>query len=177
MEKSRYLAAVNKPKKKAKRKNKRGKYKRHAKKVLKLGSGGFGKPWSADYLIFRVEFCWENKLLEQNNFSLHWVQVRKFRGEERQFYINYMADNGLPLQPGELPEHRYLLCYLDYYYSNNKEKLKANRAFVYPATKRCDKAIRVPLWIREFQPDEPEYKINRAIAAVFQNTIWHETEV
>lgn len=175
MNKIKYLQAVKQPKK-VDRKFKRGKFKRHAKKKLKLETSGFGKPWSADHLTFRVEFCWENKLLEQANFSLHWIQVRKFRGEERRFYIKYMTDNGLPLTEGELPEYRYLLCYLDYYYSHNKDRLKANRAFVYPATKRGDKAIRLPLWIREFQPDEPEYRINKAIAAVFKNTIWHERE-
>ena len=158
-------------------KYKPGKFKRHKRKMLKLGKEGFGKPWSADYLIFRVEWVWENSLGEQANFQLHWIQVRKLKGEERRFAISYMEKNYSPLALGELPEYRYLLCYLDNYYSNKKEVLKANHAFVYPATKRGDKAIREPIFIRKFNKDTfVEYPFNAAIAAVFQNTIFHQIE-
>ena len=73
------------------KKIKAGKIKRH-KLRKKLGvKHGFGKPWSAKSVAFRVEFCWCDEDGEETNEQVHWVECRKFEGQEYQFLRTFFS--------------------------------------------------------------------------------------
>ena len=64
-----------------KKKFKSGKIKRHKFKK-KLGiSPGFGKPWSAPSVPFRVEFSWENADGSEENEQVHWIVYANVFGD------------------------------------------------------------------------------------------------
>jgi hypothetical protein len=157
----------------------KGKRKRHKKRVRRLNSWGVGCPWSAE--VFRIELCWENKLFEQANFSLHWVSVRKIKGKEKEHYLKYFELDNSPLVGAETLELRHLLCYLDTYYQENfflkPEKPQINNAFIFPAKKIGDKAIRQPIarriWNKKNFKVEP---ITKNLLTVYLSTIYHQNE-
>lgn len=170
------LAYKVKPKKKKIPKTKSGKIRRLHKKVNKLSSPGFGKKWSGNFLMFRVETFLEDEELNQENLEIHWIQVREFSKKERNFYHKYMAMNGKELKPGEFVEVQYLQSYLLDYRTQNNYQDKFNVAFIFPANKKKDKNIKQP--ILEIRWNENAYiqDFHAGVAAVYESTIWHETE-
>lgn len=160
---------------------KKGKKTRLFKRLNKVKSLGVGCPWSSDAAVFRVELVFENKLLEQANFSLHWISVRRIKGRERTKYLNYFEWDNTPLSPGETIELRHLLCYLDGYYQENYYKNPnaklINNAFIYPARKVGDKSIHYPIARRLWEKEKfLEVPITKDLLAVYANTIYHQND-
>ncbi len=162
--------------KKSKTKQRKNKA-RNIKSVKRLFSPGVGKPWSGNSIVFRVEFCWENKLQEQSNHSLHWIEVRKFNPKERKKYIKCFNRFKMSLQSKESLELRILRCYLDCYWQDQKEIIKANTAFIYKARRVRDENIHYPcdhiVWDKKTFVDEP---VSHELLAIFYNSIWHQID-
>ncbi|MDJ0595663.1 MAG: hypothetical protein QNJ72_37720 [Pleurocapsa sp. MO_226.B13] len=77
-----------------KKKYKTGKIKRHRlRKAIGL-KPGFGKPWSAPAVTFRVEMSWVDENDEESNEQIHWVECRKFQGEERKTLLLHYRLSG-----------------------------------------------------------------------------------
>ena len=94
-----------------KKKFKSGKIKRHKFKK-KLGiSPGFGKPWSAPSVPFRVEFSWENADGSEENEQVHWIECRKFKGEEKNFLRTHYARSTEEWTERETLESKFVAVY------------------------------------------------------------------
>ena len=172
------LAVKNPLQLESKTKIRPGKHKRHLKKLQKIKAKGWGCPWKNDGVVFRLEIFWENKLGEQANFQLHWITVRKIKGKEKRKYLDYFNNCGTPLDKGETVELRHLLCYLDSYYQQIKDKISVNVCFIFPAKRVGDSAIRYPVAQRIWKKEEfLEVPLNSDILAVFRNTIYHQQEI
>ncbi len=153
-----------------------GKHKRYLKRLRKVNTKGMGCPWQGDRVIFRLEICFENRLGEQANFSLHFVTVRKIKGKELKKYRDYFAKTGNCLGEGETIELLHLLSYLDSYYQQIKQKNKVNNCFIYPAGKVGENKIRYPLARRVWDENFEEFPLHQDLLALYRNTIYHQQE-
>lgn len=164
---------VYNPRKKAKQ----GKVKRHmARRQLNLVEG-FGKSWSAPSLAFRVEFMHEDEEQNTSNEMVHWVECRRFTGEERRHLVAHMNQHlKSALTDGETIESVYVSIYVSAFLCENRLKANINQAFIYPAaTKKGSEAIRQPLYqIKWTESLEQASKLNKPLAIVLKNCIWHE---
>lgn len=174
------LAIINREEKKKKSKKYRsGKERRMRKKLRSLSCQGMGCPWVGRGIVYRVETCWENKLEEQSNFSLHWITVRMVGGKEKQKYLHYFNNIGTQLKSGETIELRHLLCYLDSWWQENyfkqPETRQINNCFIYEAKRVGDKSIYYPtarrIWNRTSFEECP---ISPEMLAIYKSFIWHQ---
>lgn len=72
---------------------------------------GFGKPWSAPSVTFRVEFSWVNFDDTEDNEQVHWVECRKFQGEERRFLKTHYTESAEDWTEGETIESKFVCVY------------------------------------------------------------------
>lgn len=72
---------------------------------------GFGKPWSAPSVTFRVEFSWENPDGSETNEQVHWIECRKFQGEERNFLKAHYTQSVEEWTEGESIESKFVCVY------------------------------------------------------------------
>lgn len=157
----------------AKTKYKTGKRKKHQfqKKLgVKLG---FGKPWSDDAVDFRVEFshCAEDG--EESNEQVHWVQCRKFKGEEYKFLRSHWHENSL-WDAGETIESKFVCFYVTTYLNAFEQELGINQAFVFPTTKIGNQTIRHPLYhIILTDALRVESNLSTTLAIALKKCIWH----
>ena len=159
------------------KKAKQGKFRRHmARRKLNLVQG-FGKPWSAPSLVFRVEFMYEDEKQNTSNEMVHWVECRNFSGEERRHLKSHMNQHlKTVLQDGETIESVYVSIYVSAFLCENRLRAGINQAFIYPhATKKGSEAIRQPIYqIKWTESLEEAAKLNKPLAIVLKNCIWHE---
>jgi hypothetical protein len=151
-----------------------GKIKRH-KLRQELGvKQGFGKPWSAPSLIFRVEFNWQNQDGSEENEQTHWIECRNFKGEERKSLTTYYRQNNTPWGENETVESKFVCAYVARFLIENRDKLSVNQAFIFPSTKKNNETIRQPIYILRWTKDlaETEWD-NEDVAIVFKNSIYH----
>lgn len=109
------------------KKIKAGKIKRHKMRKAIGVKQGFGKPWSAPSVTFRVEFSWVTDRTadslgspqasvavnfdeSEENEQVHWVECRKFQGEERRFLKTHY-DQSDDWTEGETIESRFVCVY------------------------------------------------------------------
>lgn len=159
-----------------KNKQRSGKGKRQRAKKRKLQSFSLGCPFSGKTVVFRVEMAYENKLNEQNNISIHWIQVRKFEGKELKKYQHYFNTKGTPLEADETVELRHLMAYLDTFFYQRRDFV-VNTFFIFPATKVKDENVKFP--IRQMLLDRNSvdtYGINDNLLTAYRNTVYHQYE-
>jgi hypothetical protein len=157
------------------KKIKSGKIKRH-KLRKKLGiKKGFGKPWSAPSVVFRVELNWENQDGSEENEQVHWIECRKFMGEERKFLKAHYSQSTEDWTEKETIESKFVCVYAAKFLSENKDRLHLNQAFVYAAPKAGNETIREPIYMLKWSPDLADgigSDIN--IDIVLHNSIFHQ---
>jgi hypothetical protein len=123
------------------KKFKSGKIKRHKfKKKLGLKQG-FGKPWSAPSISFRVEFRWEDEFGNEENDQIHWIDCRKFQGAEREFLKIHYRQSSEEWTTRETIESKFVCFYCVNFLIENKEKLHLNEAFIYSCPKKGSDTI------------------------------------
>jgi hypothetical protein len=158
-----------------KKKFKTGKIKRHKLRQAIGVKDGFGKPWSAPSVTFRVEFSWENADGSEENEQVHWVECRKFHGEERNFLKAHYAQGEEEWTDGETLESKFVCVYCAGFLVKHKDKLHLNQGFIFPTTKKGNETIRFPIyqikWTKEL---ENKTVFNDNIAIVLKNSIWHK---
>ncbi len=93
------------------KKIKAGKIKRHKMRKAIGVKQGFGKPWSAPSVPFRVEFSWVNLDESEENEQVHWVECRKFQGEERRFLKTHYTQSTEDWTEGETIESKFVCVY------------------------------------------------------------------
>ena len=157
-----------------KKKFKSGKIKRH-KFRKKLGiTPGFGKPWSAPSITFRVEFSWENPDGSEENEQVHWIECRKFAGEEKSFLRAHYAQKSEQWADGETLESKFVCVYCANFLVENKDKLHLNQAFIFPTTKQGNETIRMPIYQIKWSENLARNSVfGENIAIVMSNAIYH----
>lgn len=106
-----------------KKKFKTGKIKRHRMRKAIGVKSGFGKPWSATSVTFRVEFSWENVNGTEENEQVHWIECRKFMGSERKFLKTHYTQAEEDWTEGETIESKFVCVYCANFLVANKDKL------------------------------------------------------
>jgi hypothetical protein len=156
------------------KKIKSGKINRHKfRKQLGIKKG-FGKPWSAKSVIFRVEMNWETADGKEENEQVHWVECRRFQGEERRFLKAHYDNSAEDWTEQETIESKFVCVYVAKYLSENKARLHLNQAFIFPAPKEGNETIREPIYIVKWSPNLAEgIGSNINIDIVLKNSIYH----
>ncbi len=156
------------------KKVKQGKINRH-KLRTKLGvKKGFGKPWKTPSVLFRVEFNWCDEHGEESNEQIHWVECRKFQGEEYQFLKLYYRENRKKWIPGETLESAHVKTYVSKYLIENRKKLKINQAFIYVANSKKSDVIREPIYKIATLTDKIESWVDDpGINVTLENAVYH----
>lgn len=157
-----------------KKKFKTGKIKRHQfKKKLGIKSG-FGKAWSAPALVFRVEFSWEDENQDTSNERVDWVECRRFSGEEREFLKTHYASSSETWAERETLESKFVCVWCSNYLVRHHDELKINQAFIFPAPKKDNENIRMPIYqIRWTEELAKKSVFDDNIMLVFKNSIHH----
>lgn len=158
-----------------KKKFKTGKIKRHKfRRTLGLKSG-FGKPWSANSVLFRVEFCWENEDGSEENEQVHWVECRKFAGEEKSFLRAHYAQSKEEWSDRETLESKFVAVYCAGFLVEQKDELHLNQCFVFPSTKEGNETIRQPIYQLKWSQKLADNSVfSKNLAVVMNNSIWHK---
>lgn len=161
---------------KAPKKVKSGKIKRH-KLRKKLGvKQGFGKPWSAPSTMFRVEFSWLNPDETEENEQVHWVECRKFQGEERRFLHQHYQSSAEGWTEKETLESKFVCVHIAKYLAQYKDTLHINQGFVFPTTKKDNETIREPIYIIQWTENLAKgIGSNINIDLVLKNSIYHHS--
>ncbi len=157
-----------------KKKYKTGKIKRHKlRKAIGLKSG-FGKPWSSPAVTFRVEMCWVDENEEESNEQIHWVECRKFQGEERKSLLLHYKLSGDWTQK-ETIESKFVCVYVANWLVANREEKHLNQAFIFPTTKKGNETIRLPLYqVKWTENLAKNCAFEENVTIVLNNSIWHE---
>lgn len=93
------------------KKIKSGKINRHRLRKALGVKQGFGKPWSAPSITFRVEFSWVNPDGSEDNYQNHWIECRQFKGEEKEFLKAHYAQSTEEWTLGETVESKFVCVY------------------------------------------------------------------
>ncbi len=148
------------------KKFKSGKIKRHKLRKAIGVKEGFGKPWSAPSVTFRVEFSWENPDGSEENEQVHWIECRKFQGEEREFIKAHYAQSTEEWTDGESLESKFVCVYCAKFLVEQRKKaedywaeemLSVNKELEIPT---LDKFI----WSFDSFPGEPPSSLLTGIA-------------
>jgi hypothetical protein len=135
---------------------------------------GFGKPWSAPSVIFRVEFSWENFDGSEENEQIHWIECRKFEGEEKRFLKAHYTHSTEEWTENETIESKFVCVYAAGFLVEMKEKIHINQAFIFPTPKKGNETIRMPIYQIKWTEDLAKNSVfNDNLAIVFKNSIWH----
>jgi len=158
-----------------KKKFKSGKIKRHKfRKAIGL-KPGFGKPWSSKSVPFRVEFSWENPDGSEENYQIHWIECRKFAGEEKSFLRAHYAQAKEEWTDRETLESKFVAVYCAGFLVDQKDKLHINQAFVFPTTKEGNETIRMPIYHLKWTEELARNSVfSETLAIVLNNAIWHK---
>lgn len=157
-----------------KKKFKSGKIKRHKMRKALGEKHGFGKPWSANSIPFRVEFCWENEDGSEENEQVHWVECRKFLGEEKRFLKAHYAQATEEWVDGETIESKFVCVYCAHFLVKNRLNLHINQAFIFPTPKLGNETIRTPIYQIKWTEELAKNSVfNENLAIVMKNSIWH----
>jgi hypothetical protein len=157
------------------KKLKSGKIKRHRLRKQLGVKQGFGKPWSAPSVIFRVEMNWENQDGTEENEQVHWVECRQFKGEERHFLKAHYDSSAEDWTEKETIESKFVCVYVAKFLAEKKDRLHLNQAFVYAAPKEGNETIREPIYILRWSTDLAAgigSDIN--IDIVLRNSVYHK---
>jgi hypothetical protein len=145
---------------------KSGKIKRHQmRKTIGLKSG-FGKPWSAPSVTFRVECNWENLDGSETNEQIHWVECRKFQGKERELFKIHYDRSVNEWIPGETIESKFVCVYCAEFLTRQRKKLEEYwRDQIFAVSNMPEiPAIDDFIWEFDFFADEPPSSLLTAIA-------------
>lgn len=94
------------------KKIKAGKIKRHKFRKQLGPKKGFGRPWSATAVTFRVEFSWVDENENESNEQVHWVECRKFQGEEYQSLKAHYTQSEEQWSEKETIESKFVCVYV-----------------------------------------------------------------
>lgn len=157
-----------------KKKFKSGKIRRHKLRKAAGVKQGFGKPWSAPIIPFRVEFSWENQDGSEENEQVHWVECRKFAGEEKSFLRAHYAQGLEKWTERETLESKFVCVYCAAFLVENKEKLHINQAFIFPTPKQGNETIRMPIYQIKWTENLARNSVfSDTLAIVMNNAIYH----
>jgi hypothetical protein len=157
------------------KKVKSGKIKRHRFRKQLGVKQGFGKPWSAPSVKFRVEFNWVNDNGSEENEQIHWIECRQFLGKERKFLKTHYDISTEEWTEKETIESKFVCVYVAKFLAENKDRLHLNQAFVYATPKVGNDTIRQPIYIIQWSPDlEAGIGTDINIDIVLQNSIFHD---
>lgn len=104
------------------KKVKSGKIARHRFRKAAGIKEGFGKPWSAPSIPFRVEFCWADENDDEDNYQVHWIHCRNFKGEERKFLEAHYLVGEDPFGEGETIESKFVCVYASKFLVEQRQK-------------------------------------------------------
>lgn len=156
---------------------KAGKIKRHKFRKAIGVKKGFGKPWSAPSVVFRVEFNWMNLDGSEENEQIHWIECRQFKGEERKFLRTHYETSPEDWTEKETIESKFVCVYVAKFIAENKERLHLNQAFIYNSPKAGNETIREPTYIVQWSPDlAAGIGSDLNIDIVLKNSIYHQHE-
>jgi hypothetical protein len=164
------------------KKLKSGKIKRHRFRKAIGVKNGFGKPWSAPSVTFRVEFSWENADGSEENEQVHWIECRKFQGEEREFLKAHYTQSTEEWTEGETLESKFVCVYCAGFLvkqmkalGSRFEPMMFNQAFVFPTPKKGNETIRFPIYQIKWTEELAKNSVfNSSIEIVMKNSIWHK---
>ena len=157
-----------------KKKFKSGKIRRHKFRKAAGLKTGFGKPWSAPSVPFRVEFMHENADGSEENEQVHWIECRRFKGEEKNFLLAHYAKSKDKWTEQETLESKFVCIYCASFLVENKDKLHINQAFIFPTSKQGSETIRMPIYKIKWTPDLAKNSIfDDALAIVMKNAVYH----
>ncbi len=158
-----------------KKKFKLGKIKRHKlRKAIGLKSG-FGKPWSSPSVAFRVEFSWFNLDGSEENFEVHWIECRRFIGEERKVLDYYYRCEEATWGEKETIESKFVCVYVANWLVANKEDRRLNQAFIFPTPKKGNETIRMPIYQVKWSENLAKgIAFEKNVEIVLKNSIWHQ---
>lgn len=157
-----------------KKKFKSGKIRRHKFRKAAGLKTGFGKSWSAPSVPFRVEFCYENPDGTEENEQVHWIECRRFFGEEKNFLRTHYARSAEEWSERETLESKFVCFYCAYFLTENKDKLHINQGFIFPTTKRGNETIRMPIYQIQWTESLAKNSVfDDALKIVMNNAIYH----
>lgn len=135
---------------------------------------GFGKPFSAHSIPFRVEFSWENPDGSEENFQTHWIDCRKFFGEEKGFLEAHYSQHKEEWSDRETLESKFVAVYCAGWLVENKDKYHFNQCFIFPTTKIHNETIRMPIYQIKWSENLAKNSVfGTNLAIVMKNAIWH----
>ena len=162
--------------KKIKTKIKKGKISRHKFKK-KLGvKAGFGKPWFAPFVTFRVEFSFEDEKGNTSNEQIHWIECRKLSGEEYRSARTYFDNKHGEWRDRETIESKYVFAYVCKFLNDKAEELGINQAFVFFTSCAGNETIRMPVYqitLEQVRKEDLRDIYCDSAEVTLKKTIWH----
>lgn len=141
-------------------------------KVAKKNKGFSKEPaWLKDARWFKVEMCYEDAEENQTNHRTMWLGCCNFNPKQREFLRKYLDLNKVPFSDRETEESKYVLTYVDYYFSLNAVRDKLNTAYIFPVKNIEKDTVQYPLYIRKWADHfNPQY--TDAMIAILDDYIW-----
>lgn len=160
-----------------KKKFKVGKIKRHKLKKAVFQDNGFGKTITTPFSTFRVEMNWLEQNGDENEFEIHWINCRKFIGEERKNLLLHYKISSDGWTEKETLESKFVCVYVSKFLAENGQSRHLNQAFIFPSTTEGNETIREPIYIVRFSQDlSKELTNNIGLDLVLKNSIDHRFE-
>lgn len=154
-----------------------GKTKRHQERKARNIVSGFGKSYSDDEQVFRVEFCWHDpKTHDESNERIDWITCRHFKGKQRQYLKHYFTQRKESWKKGETVESEIVLAYVASWMILNRDRTHLNQAFIFPSTKIGNETIRDMLYQVYWTSDLPNWHIDKDLAIFIKNNVSHQSE-
>lgn len=154
-----------------------GKIKRHQERKARNIVSGFGKSYSDDEQVFRVEFCWRDpQTNDESNEQVHWVTCRHFKGKQRKYLRHYFNQRKESWKKGETVESEIVLAYVASWIILNRDRTHLNQAFIFPSTKIGNETIRNTLYQVYWTGELPDWEIDKDLAIFIKNNISHLSE-
>lgn len=144
-------------------------------KERRLNNPGFGRPWSAPTVYFRVELNREMEDGQERCLAIHWIAVRNLQKKERDKYLDGFQLAGEPLdsESRESVESRLCLTYVTDFLEKEENKRRYNQAFIYPCRRPRDRTIRYPLYYLDTRGMLPLASTKR-LKAILNTVVWTE---
>ena len=154
-----------------------GRYKRHLERKARGVKHGFDSAIRDEKVTFRVEMKWcDVETEEESNEQLHWIECKKFKGEQYKFYKKYFNRAKDGWGKGETVESEFVCRYLGNWLILNRDKKHLNEAFVFPSTNKRDEVIRDLIYHVLWTGEYPNYVMDEDLAIVLKNIIRHEVD-
>lgn len=154
-----------------------GKTKRHQERKARNIVSGFGKSYSDDEQVFRVEFCWRDpQTNDETNERIDWITCRHFKRKQREYLRHYFTQRKESWKKGETVESEIVLAYVASWMILNRDRTHLNQAFIFPSTKIGNETIRDMLYQVYWTSDLPNWQVDKDLAIFIKNNISHQSE-